>query len=146
MFFGTFEHALDDKNRLMVPAKLREEIPALEGGVFYVTQGLDRCLYAYTKSGWEQTAAKMQQAREGNPNARNLRRIFFSSAMRQELDAQGRLLLTDVLRVRAGLRKDVVLVGVSDHIELWDKTRWTRFMQGNQDKYEKFAESAELFG
>ena len=146
MFYGTFEHALDDKNRLMVPARLREEVPASEGGVFYVTQGLDRCLYAYTKTGWSETSAKMQQARDGNPNARNLRRIFFSSALRQELDAQGRLLLPDPLRARAGLRKDVVLVGVSDHIELWDKARWVRFMQGNQDKYEKFAESAELFG
>ena len=146
MFHGTFEHALDDKNRLMVPAKLREEIASSEGGVFYVTQGLDRCLNAYTKSGWETAAAKMQQARDGNPSARNFLRLFFSSAMKQELDAQGRLLLPDTLRARAGLRKDVVLVGVGDHIELWDKARWTRFMQGNQDKYEKFAADEALFG
>ena len=148
MFFGTFEHALDDKNRLMIPAKLREEVPAEEGGAFYITQGLDQCLYAYAQSGWQAVVAKLQAGRGGykTANARNFLRLFFSSALKQELDAQGRLLLPDALREKAALRREVALVGVMDHIEIWDRARWTRFKRGNQDRYERFAEAAELFG
>ena len=148
MFYGTFEHGLDEKNRLMVPSKLREEIPASEGNVFYVTQGLDRCLYAYTEKGWQELMGKFQAGRENfkSAKARNFLRLFFSSAMRQELDAQGRLLLADGLREKAGIRKDVALVGVMDHIELWDRQRWLAFKRSNQAHYERFAEAAELFG
>ena len=148
MFYGTFEHALDEKKRLMIPAKLREEIPAAEGGAFYVTQGLDQCLFAYAQSGWQAVVGKLQSGRGGykSQSARNFLRLFFSSALKQELDAQGRLLLPDALREKAGIRKEVALVGVMDHIEIWDRARWMRFKRGNQDRYERFAEAAELFG
>lgn len=145
IFSGTFEHALDEKGRLMIPAKLREEIPAAEGGVFYVTQGLDQCLFAYTRSGWQEVVGKMQAGRGGYKN-RNFLRLFFSSAMKQELDAAGRLLLPDNLRDRAAIRRDVILAGVMDHIEIWDRSRWLRLERTNQPKYEKFAETEGLFG
>ena len=92
--------------------------------------------------------AKLQTARGGyrSDYARKFQRLFFSSAQKQELDGQGRLLLPDVLRERGGIRKDVVLAGVNDRIELWDRARWSQFMRGNQDRYEKFAEAEELFG
>ncbi len=148
MFYGTFEHSLDDKNRLMVPSKLREEVPEAERSVFFLTQGLDQCLFLYTRSGWEQTVAKMQGAKGGLQSAagRNFQRLFFSRAMRQELDGAGRLLVPDVLRRVAGLRKDVALVGVMDRIELWDMARWKRLERTNEPRYERFAEAAEIFG
>ena len=148
MFYGTFEHALDEKNRLMIPARLREGVPQAEGGVFYVTQGLDHCLFAYTASGWQAAVARLQQGRGGlrTANARNFMRMFFSHAMREELDAAGRLLIPDALRKLAGLHREVSLVGVMDRIEIWDRARWTRLERSNQPRYEKFAEEAELFG
>jgi MraZ protein len=148
MFHGTFEHALDEKKRLMIPAKLREEIPASEGVAFYVTQGLDQCLFAYSQSGWQAVVGKLQSGRGGykSQNARNFLRLFFSSALKQELDAAGRLLLPDSLRERAAIRRDVILVGVMDHIEIWDRSRWLRLERANQPKYERFAEAEGLFG
>lgn len=148
MFYGTFEHALDEKNRLMIPSKLREEIPEGEGKVFYLTQGLDKCLFAYTEKGWQAVVAKMQAGRGNYASAagRSFFRLFFSRAMKQELDAQGRLLLPDALKAVGGIRKDVALVGVMDHVELWDLARWRQVERTNQGRYEKFAEAAELFG
>lgn len=148
MFYGTFEHALDDKSRLMVPAKLREGIPESEGRVFYVTQGLDRCLFAYSQQGWQAVVARLQSGRESlrSNAARNFMRLFFGRAMRQEVDGAGRILLPDSLKVFAGIRRQVALVGVMDRIELWDRDRWQRLERSSQPKYEKFAEAAELFG
>lgn len=148
MFYGTFEHALDEKHRVMVPAKLREEIPPAEAGVFYVTLGLDNCLFVYTSAGWQAVVARLQQGKDSlrSAAARNFMRLFFSRAMRQELDAAGRLLIPDALRQLAGLRRDVALVGVMDRIEIWDRARWTRLERSNQPRYERFAEEAELFG
>ena len=148
MFYGTFEHGLDDKNRLMVPAKLREEVPEAERSVFYLTQGLDQCLFLFTQKGWQETVSRMQGARGAmrSAAARNFQRLFFSRAMRQELDAAGRLLLPDGLRRVAGIRKDVALVGVMDRIELWDMARWKRLERTNEPRYERFAEAAEIFG
>ena len=148
MFYGTFEHALDEKNRLMIPSKLREEIPEAEGRVFYVTRGLNSCLFAYTQQGWQQVVSKLQAGRESmkSANARNFLRLFFGHAMRQELDTAGRILLPDPLRQMAGIRRDVALVGVMDRVEIWEKGRWVRLERSNQPRYEKFAEAAELFG
>ena len=148
MFYGTFEHALDEKNRLMVPARLREGVPADEGGAFYLTRGLDHCLYAYTLKGFNEQVARFQQGKGGlkSPNARNFLRLFFSKAMRQELDAAGRILIPDSHKEMAGIRRDVALVGVMDHIEIWDRQTWQRLERSNRPRYERFAEAAELFG
>lgn len=145
MFFGTYEHALDEKNRLMVPARLREGVPAEEGGVFYLTQGLDQCLYAYTTKGFNDLVAKFQAAK-GNPSTRKFLRLFFSRAMRQELDAAGRVLIPDSHKEIAGIRRDVALVGVMDHIEIWDLQKWKRAEREGRPKFERFAEDAEIFG
>ena len=90
--------------------------------------------------------AKMQAARLSSSAARNFQRLFFSRAMRQELDSAGRLLVPDGLRQAAGLRKDVALVGVMDRIELWDTARWKRLERANEPRYERFAEAEGIFG
>ena len=136
MFTGTFEHALDEKNRLMVPSRLREGVPADEGGVFYLTRGLDHCLYAYTVKGFNEQVAQIQAGRNGikSANARNFLRMFFSKAMRQELDAAGRILIPPDTRKAAGLEKDVTLVGGGlKRFEVWDRARFEEYERTQGD-------------
>ncbi len=118
MLIGEYAHSLDDKGRVSFPAKLREDL----GDSFYLTKGLDGCLAAYSAEEWE----RIHDRAEGLPTAktRNLKRFLFSSAMSVSADKQGRVLVSPVLREYAALTKDVVIIGASDHAEVWDRDRW----------------------
>jgi len=123
MLLGEYEHTIDDKNRLTLPAKFRE---ALAGGVV-VTRGMDGCLYAYPRGEW----LDRFQARLGNldplqPEARKLQRHFYSGAAEAEPDKQGRIMIPAPLLRYAGLSRDVVVAGVHDHLEIWDRESWRR--------------------
>lgn len=114
---GEYEHSLDAKGRLAVPARLREEL----GSVFYVTLSMDRCLSAYSGASWKAFADKC----DAMPYVQQRRmRPLFAFAARCELDGQGRILLPQNLREYAGLEKDVTIVGCNNHAELWDSARW----------------------
>ena len=119
MFMGTYEHGLDAKGRVIIPAKLREDL----GESFVVTLGLDGCLFAYPMNEWEGFIEKLKEL-PGTKEARMLQRHFLANAAPCELDKQGRILLPPVLREYADLQKDVVLVGVLSRVEIWDKGRW----------------------
>ncbi len=115
---GEYQHTLDAKGRLFIPAKLREDL----GEIFYVTISMEQCLTAYSLESWAGIKAKfdalpLSQARRMRP--------LFANAARCELDAQGRILLPQKLRDFAGLKKNVTVIGVSNHAELWDTERWT---------------------
>lgn len=114
---GEYQHSLDAKGRLFVPARLREEL----GDTFYVTVSDERCLWAYSIEGWE---AFVNKVRSLPYVERKKMRPFFAFAARCELDAQGRVLLPLGLREFAGLTKNVTVVGCDDHAELWDSDIW----------------------
>ncbi len=119
MFMGEYNHTIDAKGRLIVPAKYREEL----GETFVITNGNDGCLNIYTEEAWETFLGKLQLL----PNKRDKREIvrkFVAQANTVEVDKQGRILVPSALREHAGLEKDVVLAGVIDKIEVWDKNRW----------------------
>ncbi len=119
MFMGEYNHTIDAKGRLIVPAKFREEL----GEAFVITNGNDGCLNIYTNEAWETFLGKLQLL----PNKEDKRKIvrkFVSQANTVELDKQGRILVPSTLREHAGLEKDVVLAGAIDKIEVWDKNRW----------------------
>ncbi len=119
MFMGEYNHTIDAKGRLIVPAKFREEL----GEAFVITNGNDGCLNIYTNEAWETFLGKLQLL----PNKRDKREIvrkFVAQANTVEVDKQGRILVPSALREHAGLEKDVVLAGVIDKIEVWDKNRW----------------------
>ena len=119
MFMGEYNHTIDTKGRLIVPAKFREQL----GEAFVITKGNDGCLAIYTNEAWETFLGKITKL----PNSKNTReyiRVFVSSAETVEIDKQGRILIPAGLRDYAGLAKDVVLAGVIDKVEVWDKTRW----------------------
>ena len=114
---GQYQHTVDAKGRLFIPAKLREEL----GETFYVTMGMDGCLSVYSDESW----AKFTEKFESLPYTRTkAMRPLFANAAKCEPDAQGRILLPAKLRAYAGLQKDVVVIGVSNRAEIWDAEKW----------------------
>ena len=139
MFMGEYNHSIDAKGRIIVPAKFREEL----GDEFVVTLGLDGCLFLYPNAEWEEFVAQLKQL-PGNRQARQLQRYFLAGAVNCEVDKQGRILLPAVLREFAGIEKDAVLVGVGSRIEIWSKDKW---MEANTfDDMEEIAEHMEGLG
>lgn len=119
MFTGEYEHSIDNKGRIIVPAKYREEL----GEEFTVTLGLDGCLFVYPKKEWESFVEKLKNL-PGNKEGRQLQRYFLAGAAACEMDKQGRILIPQKLRDAAGLTKDIVFVGVITKLELWSKEKW----------------------
>ena len=121
MFMGEYNHTIDAKGRLIVPAKFREQL----GEAFVITNGNDGCLNIYTNEDWETFLEKLSLL-PNNRDKREIVRAFVSKANTVEVDKQGRILVPPALREHAGLDKDVVLAGVIDKIEVWDKDRWEK--------------------
>jgi MraZ protein len=120
MFMGEYSHSIDAKGRLIMPAKYREQL----GSEFVVTKGLDGCLFVYPQEEWQSIETKFREVPLTTKDARKFSRFFFAGAAACVIDKQGRILLPSVLREFAGLEKDVVLVGVLNRIEIWDKAKW----------------------
>jgi MraZ protein len=125
---GTFARAVDEKLRVAIPKPLREALGELAKGVLYVTPGTDGSLALYTEDTLAEQARRLMEA---SPNAQDVRafsRLFYSRAQAVELDSQGRVRIPPELAALAGLGKEAVLVGVLDHLELWEKSRWEAYV------------------
>ena len=134
MFMGEYEHSVDSKGRLIIPARFREEL----GEGFVMTKGLDCCLFVYSAEEWHKLETKIHETPMTTKDARKFMRFFFAGAATCEIDKQGRTLIPPSLRAYAGLSKDVVLAGVSTRIEIWDKKLWDE-----TNSYEDMDEVAE---
>ena len=145
-FISSFQHALDDKNRLMIPRKVREQIDETRDGAgFYMTRGLESCLALYTPTVWqelEKGVMNLSGEEFRNTDRRKFRRQFYGNAEYVTMDRQGRILVAERLKKLAGIERDVMLVGVGDHVELWDLKKWQAFMEESGDQYEQFASRA----
>jgi len=141
MLIGEFEHSLDAKGRLIMPAKLRESI----GDTFVVTKGLDGCLFAFSITEWTNFEEKLKTLPLTNKNARDFVRFFLSGATECEIDKQGRFLIPNNLREAAGLVKETVIIGVGTRIEIWDKEKWTEYNNENMS-VEDIAENMTMLG
>lgn len=121
MLIGEYQHNIDPKGRVIVPSRFREDL----GERFYITKGLDGCLFVLSSEEW----SKLQEKISAMPvsRARGLQRFFFSGAVEAEPDKQGRVLVPQPLREYAGLAKDVTFIGASSRAELWDSARWIAF-------------------
>jgi MraZ protein len=120
MLIGAYEHTIDDKNRLTLPAKFRE---AFRDGVV-LTRGMDGCVYAYPRGAWERMAESIASQNELIGEARQMKRYFFAAASFDEPDRQGRVSIPGPLSRHARLGREVVVAGVHDHAEIWDRTAW----------------------
>ena len=133
---GTHTPKLDDKGRIILPAKFRDELSA---GVV-VTRGQERCLYVFSKSEFESVHEKIRQAPVTSEEARKYLRLFLSGAADDTPDKQGRVLVPQLLRDYAGLTKELVIIGVGSRAEIWDAGSWQEYLSSNE---EKFATQAE---
>lgn len=133
MFMGTYDHSIDAKGRVIVPAKFREPL----GDSFVVTLGLDGCLFGYPETEWMDFVEQLKEL-PGTKEARKLQRYFMAGAAPCDIDKQGRILIPSKLRAAAGLEKDIVFVGVMSKIEIWSKARWEE-----NDDFENVDEIAE---
>lgn len=134
MFMGQYNHSVDAKGRLIVPVKFREQL----GEDFVVTKGLDGCLFVYPNEEWTSIESRFREMPLTTKDARKFSRFFFAGAAQCEVDKQGRILIPAVLREFAELKKDVVLVGVLNRIEIWSVERWE-----NENTYDDMEEIAE---
>ena len=148
MFTGKYNHTIDPTNRLAIPSILRKCVDEKEVGKgFYVTPGLDRCLALYPPMQFKVLTKKLEQLMFTNQKARNFQRLFFSkSSGCVTCDKQGRILVPQILKEHADLKKDVVIVGVMDKIEIWDMQRWDEFESDHDQNFERDADDLFQFG
>ncbi len=140
---GTFPRTIDDKQRLAMPKRLREVMtPESQEQVLIIAPGTDGSLALYTEESFSRLADQLAASPPTGQDVRAFSRLFFSQAERIELDGQGRVRIPPELASLAGLTKEVVLVGVRDHLELWDRQRWQDYVTQQQAQYDQLAERA----
>lgn len=137
MFMGEYQHSLDDKARITVPAKFRDEL----GSSFVITRGLDHCLFIYPRKDWELLETKLRAMPLSRADARQFIRFFFSGAADCDLDKQGRVVLPANLREYANIREECVVIGVGARVEVWDADTWKSYSSGAADSFGELAES-----
>ncbi len=140
MFYGEYEHTIDRKGRLIIPSRFREVMKEHYTERFVVTRGLDRCLFVFPEDEWRTQESRFRGLSFTKSEARRFNRIFFSGACELSCDRQGRVLIPPYLKEYAGIKRDVMLVGVSNRLEVWDKEEWRKFYEQNKESYEQIAE------
>jgi MraZ protein len=137
MFMGEYQHNVDAKGRLIVPAKFRDHL----GETFILTRGLDQCLFGYPLSEWEIIEEKLKALPLTKKDARAFTRFFFSGATECELDKQGRINIASPLMQYAKLEKECIVLGVSNRIEIWSKSLWEEYFSESEDSFAEIAEN-----
>ena len=136
MLLGEYQHTVDEKGRVAVPAKFRK---FLSGGVVG-TRGMDSCLYLYPMDEWEKLAEKLAKLPINQADSRAFSRLMLAGASHADIDTQGRILLPDYLRNYAGIKSKAVLVGLHNRAEIWDEGRWQQYRQSVEQKSDEIAE------
>ncbi len=140
MFYGQYEHTLDAKDRIIVPAKFREIFKEHYTERFFITRGLDRCLFVFPEDEWKTQERRFRDMPFTNEQARKFNRIYFSGAVEVIGDKQGRILIPSFLKEYAEIKADVVIIGVSDRMEIWSKEKWSQFFNDHLGSFESLAE------
>ncbi|MFZ5647240.1 MAG: division/cell wall cluster transcriptional repressor MraZ [Bacillota bacterium] len=141
MFIGEYQHTIDPKGRLFIPARFREGL----GEKFILTKGLDGCLFVYPPKEWTAIEQKMRSLPFTKADARAFVRFFFSGATECEVDKQGRILIPSSLREYAGLEKETMIIGISTRVEIWSKQRWEEYSEAAAASAEQLAEKIVEF-
>lgn len=136
MFIGEYHHTIDEKGRLTLPSKVREQL----GYDFVVTRGLDHCLFVYSRTDWIQIIDKYKSL-PNTKDARNFMRFFLSGATEVNFDKQGRINIATPLKHYASLEKDCIILGVNDHLEIWSEELWNKFMDENEENFTEIADN-----
>lgn len=142
MLIGEYEHSLDVKGRLIMPAKLRTDM----GEKFIITKGLDGCLFVFSQIEWSNFESKLKELPLTNKNARDFVRFFLSGATECEIDKQGRFLLVNTLREYAEITKEVIIIGVGTRLEIWNKDKWKKYNSNENISADTIAENMTMLG
>ena len=137
MLMGEFHHSIDDKARIIIPSKLRYEL----GDEVVVTRGLDDCLFIYSKKEWSLVVSKLKSLPFTKKDARSFNRMFLSGATLTSFDKQGRIKLSLPLASYAELKKDCVIIGVNDRLEVWAKEKWDSFVKTSKEELSDLADN-----
>lgn len=140
MFFGTYEHTLDDKNRLVIPRKMREEL----GAKIVILKGFEGSLSVYKEEDFVRYAEEVNRLPYNKKSSRDYIRVQLSSASDSEVDKQGRTIIPPYLMKKYSIGKEVVVIGVGNHIEIWDKKEYEQYEQETNENFEANAEGIEL--
>lgn len=140
MFYGEYEHSLDNKGRLIIPSKFREVSKENYIEKFFITRGLDGCLFMFPEDEWKAQEAKFKSLSFTKAEARKFNRIYFSGACEAVPDKQGRILFPKYLKEFAGIKRDIVIIGVSNRIEIWSREKWNEFYKSSKDRFEEISE------
>ncbi len=140
MFYGEYEHTIDRKGRLIIPAKFREIVRENLIEKFFITRGLDGCLFVFIEEEWRQQERSFRSIPFTKSEGRKFNRLYFSGAREVACDKQGRILIPKYLKDFADIKNDVVIVGVSNRFEIWSRARWVEFYKSSKESYEDIAE------
>ncbi|MCR5230646.1 MAG: division/cell wall cluster transcriptional repressor MraZ [Solobacterium sp.] len=141
MFMGEYRHSLDSKNRVIIPARFRDEL----GDTFVITVGFDKCLTVYTSEQWAALTAKLNSMPFTDPEARMVRRRIMANAGEMTLDSQGRINLTNTLKKITGITSKCAVIGAGDHVEIWSEDLWDAYNNAADDAFETAAASLTEF-
>lgn len=137
MFIGEYRFSMDTKGRVSIPTKFREKL----GEVFYITKGFDNCLFVYTSEEWDKFMKKLDAARLGSSDSRKIQRFFLSASTECTTDKQGRVLISAPQREYAGIEKEVVIIGVSNRLEIWAEEKWKKYVEEEESDISSLADS-----
>jgi len=140
VFYGEYLHTLDKKNRLIVPARFRDPITESGDDKLFLTRGLDECLFMFVENEWRVQENKFKSMPFTKRETRKFNRLFFSGAVETAPDKQWRILIPDYLKEYAKLSKNVMMIGVSNRIEVWDKDKWEDYYRSSKGDFEEIAE------
>ena len=140
MFYGEYLHTIDRKGRLILPAKFRESAKNNFIDKFFITRGLDGCLFMFSEEEWHSQEQRFKNLSITKQQGRIFNRLYFSGAVEIISDKQGRILIPQFLKDFAGIKKEIMIVGVSNRIEIWSKEKWQEFYGRNQPLFEEISE------
>ncbi|MDP2654020.1 MAG: division/cell wall cluster transcriptional repressor MraZ [Candidatus Omnitrophota bacterium] len=141
MFYGEYQHAIDRKGRLILPARFRDVCKEFGIEKFFVTRGLDKCIFMFSADEWRSQEQKFKNLSFTKQESRSFNRLFFSGAVEVAPDRQGRFIIPQYLKDYSQIKRDTVVIGVSNRIEIWDSKLWGEFYNTTNQSFEKIAEN-----
>lgn len=141
MFYGEYEHSIDRKGRVILPAKLRDVAKENSIEKFFATRGLDKCIFLFSEYEWSVQEQKFKSMPFTKQESRSFNRLFFSGAVDVQPDRQGRFIIPKYLKDFANIKRDTMIIGVANRIEIWDRETWQQFYVNSSQTFEKTAEN-----
>jgi len=141
MFYGEYNHSLDRKGRVVLPSRCREVCKEYGVEKFFLTRGLDRCIFMFTEDEWRSQEQKFKSMPFTKSGSRSFNRMFFSGAVDVLPDKQGRFIIPPFLKNYAEIKREMTIIGVSNRLEIWDRNRWETFHQSSSDTFEQISEN-----